>query len=86
MKLGHHCQVCRSPHVRDINAAIVRGEADTVCARRWQLDPDAVRRHRIKGHLPPVGAQPGLTREPGRPVRLGPPAKVARRLSLLARR
>ncbi len=65
MVLGHHCQVCRSPQVRDINAALLRGEADTVCARRWELDPDAVRRHRIKGHLPPIGAQPGFDARAG---------------------
>jgi hypothetical protein len=65
MVLSHHCQVCRSPDVRAVNEALMRGEKDAACARRWKLDPDAVRRHRIKGHLPPVGAQPGFDARAG---------------------
>ena len=72
MVLSHHCQVCRSPHVRDINAALLRGEKDAVCARRWQLDADAMRRHRVKGHLPAVGAQPGFDARAGPTGAAGP--------------
>ena len=65
----------RQPAVRDINAALLRGEKDAVCARRWQLDADAMRRHRVKGTCRRLARSPALTREPGRPARLDRPVE-----------
>jgi hypothetical protein len=45
------CLVCESPHLKEIDKALVAGEAYRAIALRCDISPDAVQRHKTN-HLP----------------------------------